>query len=305
MDICYKLLIIDDNMDCQDEKYKRIKQEIVNRSLIPCVEISDGSNHLELLEKEYDMYLIDLNLVAGISGADIVKAIRNIRDMNRRLTDIVLYSVNEEDLERARKNRNLDGTYTATRKELLDKVSGMLDKQLRRTLNPLSLRGMLLHNFCDFEHDLSSIIAKLSHISDSKIKALVSSEAKRLFLEGGGGLRNEYEKYKAIDFLKEIMENCPHLVGTFAKIEILRVMVVNGVAGPVNLKHISALHNLRDTRNDLSHSRIKLDKRGEMLVLTKKGSIPFKENKCKSVREDVYAVKSMITEIKTRLGITD
>ena len=305
MDIRYRLLIIDDNIDCNDEEYKIIRQELCTRSLFPCVDTSDGSNYRELIKQEYDMYLIDLNLVNDVSGTDIVDAIRTIRDMNRRMTDIILYSVNEDELKNAVAGKQLDGIYLATRKELIEKVRGMLDKQQRRSINPLALRGMLLHNFCDFEYDLSLIILDLySRVTDPVIQRKILFEVGNHFDKGAKELRDEYAKWKHKNFIKEVLERIPHYVGVFKLIEILNFFVKLKLSGPVSSKEISQLHALRNVRNELSHNRIQFDKKGDMFVSTKSGIVFYREDQCKLVRDDVFNTKQVLNNIKINLGIT-
>ena len=212
MDIKFKLLIVDDNiLDEEDSTYQKIKKKVESMGLIPDIKLSNGSDYKEVVKSEdYDLYLIDYSLVNDISGHEVI---REIRDNNRSLTDIILYSTTNENLFQKIDKFQLDGVYICKRDDLILKTEKILEKLEKRTLNPLSLRGVVLHNYSDIEFRLRKFLLELYEGQSQELKQVISNEVDKLVEEGNDNFTKKINECKSSeDYVRSLFLNKNYLI---------------------------------------------------------------------------------------------
>lgn len=285
MDIKFNLLIVDDDMSEEDPSYGKIKGMIANMKLQPNIKISDGVDYKDVVRSDnFDLYLIDFSLVDNIQGPQVIK---EIRDNNKNLTDIILYSTTNENLYKKISELDLDGVYICQRKDLLLKTEKILKKLEKRTLNPFSLRGIVLHNYSDIEIQLKELLVK-------KYKELGETEQEKIRTKVLRMVEDGIESFKGVvtsckeegDLVENLLLGKNYLFNMGKKLSLLEFFKKNQYLKLSN-REIHLLWSLNDTRNELGHSKI-IAQKDEMVVHNMKNEeVIYDQELCAHIKEKI------------------
>ncbi|MGN0797224.1 MAG: hypothetical protein ACI4M5_03375 [Christensenellales bacterium] len=251
-------------------------------SLIPNIRLSDGLGYQEIVKSaNFDLYLIDFSLVNDIQGPQVIK---EIRDNNKNLTDIILYSTTNENLYNKISELDLDGVYICQRRDLTLKTEKILNKLEKRMLNPLSLRGIVLHNYSDIELQLKELLVKKYRELGEDDKKIVQDKVLKM-VEGG------VERFKVAiedckqegDFFENLLLGKNFLFNMGQKLTLLEFYNEKQYLKLVK-KDMHLLRSLNDIRNELGHSKI-VEKDNEMVVLNLRNEeVVYTQEKCNSTK---------------------
>lgn len=278
MDIKFNLLIVDDAISETDPLYVKIRTKILNMSLIPNIRLSDGLGYQEIVKSDnFDLYLIDFSLVNDIQGPQVIK---EIRDNNKNLTDIILYSTTNENLYNKISELDLDGVYICQRRDLILKTEKILNKLEKRMLNPLSLRGIVLHNYSDIELQLKELLVKKYRELGDDDKKIVRDEVLKMVESGVERFKEAIEACKQEgDFFENLLLGKNFLFNMGQKLTLLEFYNKKQYLKLVK-KDIHLLRSLNDVRNELGHSKI-IEKDNEMVALNLKNEeVVYTQEKC-------------------------
>lgn len=120
-----KILYVEDNIDNQFLIGYYVKSEPYELTFA-----STGQEAIALIEqKEFDFFLVDLNLSDDVSGTDVIKAIRNT-EHNQQKPVAILTAFTQKDIESNNEEVQADCVITKPVKKaaLLDILSDMLGK---------------------------------------------------------------------------------------------------------------------------------------------------------------------------------
>lgn len=278
MDIKFNLLIVDDEISETDPLYNTIKTKIINMNLMPNIKLSDGMGYKDIVKSDnFDLYLIDFSLVSDIQGPQVIK---EIRDNNKNLTDIILYSTTNENLYNKISELDLDGVYICQRRDLILKTEKILNKLEKRMLNPLSLRGIVLHNYSDIELLLKELLLKKYRELDEENKKLIREEVLKMVEDGMERFKTAIVACKQEgDFFENLLLGKNFLFNMSQKLKLLELFNKKQYLQIIK-KDINLLRSLNDIRNELGHSKI-IEKDNEMVVLNLKNEeIIYNQEKC-------------------------
>ncbi|CAM3313483.1 Response regulator [Streptococcus pluranimalium] len=113
----------------------------------------------ELLSKEhFDIIFIDLNLMGSTKGTTAINVIRE----HNVLSDILFYSVRRQDIDDKLSQNFIEGTYVCSREnqEFIAKAKKIIEKNILKTEDVLSIRGLLMNNVSVFDQKMKLIILK-------------------------------------------------------------------------------------------------------------------------------------------------
>lgn len=113
----------------------------------------------ELLSKEhFDIIFIDLNLMGSTKGTTAINVIRE----HNVLSDILFYSVRRQDIDDKLSQNFIEGTYVCSREnqEFISKAKKIIEKNILKTEDVLSIRGLLMNNVSVFDQKMKLIILK-------------------------------------------------------------------------------------------------------------------------------------------------
>lgn len=278
MDIKFNLLIVDDEIGETDPMYGKIKNKIISMNLVPNIKLSDGMGYKDIVKSDnFDLYLIDFSLVSDIQGPQVIK---EIRDNNKNLTDIILYSTTNENLYNKISELDLDGVYICQRRDLILKTEKILNKLEKRMLNPLSLRGIVLHNYSDIEIGLKELLVNKYHELDDKDKKLIREEVLKMAECGVDRFKTAIESCKQEgDLFENLLLGKNFLFNMSQKLKLLEFFNKKQYLQLIK-KDINLLWSLNDIRNELGHSKI-IEKNNEMVALNfKNEEVIYDQEKC-------------------------
>lgn len=297
MDIKFKLLIVDDNiLDEEDSTYQKIKKKVESMGLIPDIKLSNGSDYKEVVKSEdYDLYLIDYSLVNDISGHEVI---REIRDNNRSLTDIILYSTTNENLFQKIDKFQLDGVYICKRDDLILKTEKILEKLEKRTLNPLSLRGAVLHNYSDIEFRLRKFLLELYEGQSQELKQVISNEVDKLVEEGNDNFTKKINECKSSeDYVRSLFLNKNYLFDMCKKINLLKLFKKYRLVN-ISDRDINLLKSLNNIRNNLGHAKI-IIKNKEMIIQDINDlEYKYTQDECKDIKNKIIRAVKILDELE-------
>lgn len=297
MDIKFKLLIVDDNiLDEEDLTYQKIKKKVESMGLIPDIKLSNGSDYKEVVKSEdYDLYLIDYSLVNDISGHEVI---REIRDNNRSLTDIILYSTTNENLFQKIDKFQLDGVYICKRDDLILKTEKILEKLEKRTLNPLSLRGVVLHNYSDIEFRLRKFLLELYEGQSQELKQVISNEVDKLVEEGNDNFTKKINECKSSeDYVRSLFLNKNYLFDMCKKINLLKLFKKYRLVN-ISDRDINLLKSLNNIRNNLGHAKI-IIKNKEMIIQDINDlEYKYTQDECKDIKNKIIRAVKILDELE-------
>ena len=114
------------------------------------------------VEKNFDLILVDNCLLHDTKGSELISKIRT----NKILTDILFYSSNYEKLIEFLKSQfseDLNGVYITKRdnEKFLEKVTKLIEKNIRRSENINNFRGIVTESTCEFEEIVQNKLNEL------------------------------------------------------------------------------------------------------------------------------------------------
>lgn len=202
MDISYKILWYEDNQDWYKGMNKRVEKIIKEFNLIPQIDYKKTPeiNIEEIQSQNYDLILVDYkltnikNVKTGVNGDKVIENIRN----GEIYTDVIFYSEDGKGLKDAFKKKELEGVFITTRdtQQFVNKVKDIAYKNLRRSISPVNLRGIVMDNTSEFDTEMKEIILKSWECLDEKQQSKLNKYIKEDLLEKSIESSNKkYEKY--------------------------------------------------------------------------------------------------------------
>ncbi|OGJ15729.1 hypothetical protein A3K73_04085 [Candidatus Pacearchaeota archaeon RBG_13_36_9] len=155
----FEILFIEDDEDFVDSINANLTKFLNNLGFIPRVTILRGGDFKAAsISETTDLILIDLNLSDNIVGSDLIKDIRECKNVS----DIIFYSDALADFDNALKSLgHLEGVYFCRgRKDLLPKIEALIIKSIKRQQEVSNLRGLVISEAIDLEAKMSKIIVK-------------------------------------------------------------------------------------------------------------------------------------------------
>lgn len=299
MDIRFKVLIVDDSiLNTDDSTYQIIEKKIKTIGFTPDIKLSNGLDYKDkITSDDYDLYLVDYNLVDKIHGQDVII---DVRDNNRSLTDIIFYSsaTSTEDLYQELSKNNIDGVYVCPREYLSLKTERILEKLEKRTLNPLYLRGMVLHNYSDIEIRLREFLLTKYKSQSSELKTKISDKILEIICESEDDYGKKIVDCKnSKDFVESLFLHENYLFDMGKKLKLLAFLKKQNIINLSN-SNISSLVKLNKERNKLGHSKIFM-KDGEMVTQDiNKVVDKYTSKKCRDIRKDIKKAQDILDHLE-------
>lgn len=142
-----------------------------------------------LSEVHFDIIFIDLNLMGSTKGTTAIDIIRR----HNVLSDILFYSVRRQDIDDRLSQNFIEGTYVCSREnqEFISKAQKIIDKNILKTEDILSIRGLLMNNVSIFDQKMKLIILKYLDSATAEEKNILNT-----YVEGQG--RDFYNKISQV-----------------------------------------------------------------------------------------------------------
>ncbi len=206
MNVKFRVLWFEDNPNWLKIEKENVEDLLREHCLIPEIDCFDGEeiDAERITDRQYDLILMDYMLAEEKTGDAVARIIRS----HKVLTDILFYSSNTDKMHAAIQDAipELDGIYITKRdtKTFKDKVTGIIEKIIKRSEDIVNLRGFVLDNTSDFETRITQMLIlcyKKFAIEDKKL--LDADMAKRIL----DSLEVKKKKFDSINGSEAFFDN--------------------------------------------------------------------------------------------------
>lgn len=313
MDICYRILWYEDQQDWYKGMKKNIEEVIKSFDLIPVIDYKKipEIDIEDIQNKNYDLILVDYNLTNGKEGINGDKVIEHIRS-GQIYTDVIFYSESAKLREVFTKNE-LEGVFITRRDkpQFIQKIKDIVYKNLRRSLNPVNLRGIVMDNTSEFDNEMKEIILRawelLSEENKKGIDKYIKKDILGLSIKGTNRtyetyIKNEepiiceiledniFDSNKKSRLLNKIMDldvdYCKELKETFNKLSKSDDNFYKDYDDKI-MKYRNALAHSKKSENE---NDIYLGKHGDEDII-------FNKELCKQIRKNLIKYSSIFNEL--------
>lgn len=199
MDIFYRILWYEDQKDWYDSVKGKVKKLVEEFSLIPIIDYYKTPNLNDDIIKNmnYDLILVDYNLTNKKDGVNGDKVIEFIRE-GKIYTDVIFYSENDRNLIDIFNKKGLEGVFVSRRSKdaFISKIRDITYKNLKRSLNPINLRGIVMDNTSEFDTEMKEITLRTWNLLSEENKLEIDRYIKKdLLKDSVEDLNRTYEKY--------------------------------------------------------------------------------------------------------------
>ena len=257
----FKIVMVDDEPDSLRDELDEIRQYLkethgLELDLSEHVKASDAQRSID---QTTDIAFIDKNL-NGISGIDVIENIRR----THKLLDVLIYSranIKNDDLARINSYGIVE--VAQERKQIIDKLRTLIDRNLAKWDDVSYLRGMVISRIIEIEREIDDVLMDFFVPHD-----------------------DNKEKFR--DYL---LEN-PH-ISLFAKQTIL-----GKITKPKKSFSITKLRSLQENRNLLAHCK-KSEEDPNTLTLVRMGEKKIiSKDKIKAIFKNAEDFSKCLAEFK-------
>lgn len=311
MDINYRILWFEDQKDWFDSIRRSVESTIRNYLLKPQIDFRNTPEYdiQQITSQNYDLILVDYTLSSEKTGDEIIKSIRE----GNIYVDVIFYSADEERLKTVFKENGLEGVYINGRDKttLVNKINQITAKNLKRTYNPVNLRGIVMDSTSEFDSEINDIILKSYSLLDEKIKNNVDIYLKKNILDDSKEqIISLYDQY--INDNDKIIEDVitKHFFDSYKKAKLLnKILSINNdkcdEMKKIYQKNIGEGLNFLENynndvikyRNALAHSKKNISTNNTYIGTIDKQSVIFDDKLCKTIRKNLLKYDKLFKEL--------
>ena len=304
MTLVYKILWIDDNAPFFRNNRNYIIEHLEDKGFD--VELTEYNSfqkfieigNIETQQREYDLFLIDLNLDHGNTGDQIISQIRT----NHVLTDVIFYSTHLRDVRQKIIDNAMEGVYITSRSEFEDKVTDVIDVTIRKVQDVNNLRGLIMAEVAELDQLKKDIIIKYAEDNSNNdlkkyIKEKIFSEFKTDSDEVDYLIKDD-DSYKSMD-LNTFIEN--PIFDSYKKARtVFKVKKIK--CNEINFIFDEYYRDVIKKRNVLAHEKEQSRKNGTKYLNYMDGTpLEFDEEHCIQIRKDIKKYKKVLEDIEETL----
>jgi len=246
-------------------------------------------------QKEYDLFLIDLNLDKGNTGNEIIVKIRE-----NTLVDVIFYSTSLESVRKSVNEYNIEGVYTTSRdkNDFEEKVINVIDVTIRKVQDVNNLRGLIMAEVADLDRIKKEIIKKFTQENPDHddLKIYIRDKVFKNF----GNDNKQFDCLLATDDTY-VDINVESLVGELIYDSYKKARTVCKISnGKFILKDYH--RDIIKKRNVLAHEKEKIRENGTKFLNYPDGAeLEFSEEECIKIRKDIQKHKQTLEDILSQL----
>jgi hypothetical protein len=287
MSLEYNIFWVEDLDESFDTYSRRIRKYVESKNFrcnIYRIKMQNEFDIEKINLNDFDILIIDYRLGENEDGREIIKSVRQ----GKYLNDVLFYSgEGEAKLLQLVQEQALEGVFVSNRDNqvFMPKIEALIDKSIRRTINPINIRGMVMDVTSEFDNVINDIISAswLLLKSDEKddiekyiVKNLVedrrksvnrfsekySEENELAMLE----LLNEREftSEKSVRLLNKILQSENHKIMS-ARDNSISILVNNETDGEIRFYN-EYKEGVLDFRNILAHAKFDANTSGTIAL---------------------------------------
>jgi CheY-like chemotaxis protein len=182
MNLKYQILWFEDDEDLVNDEFKPEIENFLNEIGfdLECTHRVEGSQFDELINKtKYDLILTDLNLEENDMGKIILDRLRD----ERILTDVLLYSANDEAINRIIEESDKlveRVSFAVGIDNLLEKIKKLIKLTIKKVEDVTNMRGLVIASSIDLEIMMEAIIKEFFKLVGDNV---IVKKKKNILLE--------------------------------------------------------------------------------------------------------------------------
>lgn len=312
MDIFYRILWYEDNKDWYKSMSSRVEKVIKEFDLIPQIDYNKipQINIEEIQNNNYDLIIVDYKLTnKGVNGDEVIEAIR----CGNIYTDVIFYSEDGEQLKDVFIKKGLEGVFITTRntQQFIAKIKDITYKNLRRSLNPVNLRGIVMDNTSEFDTEIKEITLRTWNLLSEENKLEIDRYIKEELLKKSMKDSNKTcEKYISDEnlIIYEVIED--RIFDSSKKSRLLNKIMsldeefckeLNQIFKKLSVSKDNFYENYYDEiikyRNALAHAK-KTERENDIYIGKYDGKdIRFGKELCNKVRKNLIKYNKIFNEL--------
>lgn len=273
-----KILWVDDTKDFFDASKELLETDLDDEITVDFDYFNDVDEVIKRIERDstgfkmYDIMFIDFTLSNKVNGNELIVKLRDIKVD----ADILFYSSNRKneikdivtnDIER------FEGIYISSREDFENKARYLIDKNVRKQVNIMNIRGFLMDQTSENDFTVISYILKYfdsltteqkEHIKDLIIRNI--NDKKEIYnTKTSAAIENL--QCKGITNIRTVMRLPSDIIPVSFKYEIFEVMVgfrEENVFEEVSIEDY--LGEIVKARNTLAHKKLDVCKQQKYLL---------------------------------------
>ncbi len=266
-----------------------------------CKSFNEVKEEFELNQlKEYDLLLVDYTLAGSPNGDEIIKFIRDQKE-SPVLTDVIFYSNDIESVRESIKNYELEGVYTAHRKDFIDKLEKVVDTTIKKVQEVNPMRGLIMAETSDLDDLMLEIIVK---VLKSDLAGVFHDYIDKSIKES---IENVRKKALGPSDISDKM-NDSKIFTSFHRAKCINKLYkeTSKKGSPVGIDKFFESYN-RDvisTRNNFAHVKESVENGEKVLIshVTGKKEV-FNEQRCIDIRRSLIDYRSALEGINASLSL--
>lgn len=313
MKLKYKILWIEDTPTA----IRRDKKKIIEYILELGFECIDGED-VEVINSfaefeatigyektaDYDLLLVDLDLGKEPTKDEGESIIRKIRK-EKVYSEIVFYSSQYEALQAKLNEHFVEGIFTSSREELVDKVESIIDITIKKVQDVNNLRGLIMAEVAELDRIKKRIIKKFNQEADTDFKKYIKEDVFSKIKEDLESLKclvkveDSECSHEEIN-LEELQKN--FFYDTFKKSRTI-YKIKRKKCDHIDFKHEDYKKDVIDKRNVFAHQEEETRDDGiKILKYPNNNDLEFTEEHCIQIRKDIKKYKELLKEIEKKLN---
>lgn len=285
MNLDYKILWFENDKDWYDSIVDDVKEfiedELAFKFANPILKY-DATNFEQIGLADFDLILMDLNLLGGQQGDDIIKRIRD----GEIYTDVIFYSSSGEKSVRDKVvEKELDGVYCVSREgdKFFPKLKKVIETTIKKVQDINNMRGLVMAQVAEIDQQMCAILDEFA-LNQPKESVIEFFEKRRQRTKDSiSKTLKELDSASIIDLIRHREFNTSH---KWMSIQSLLKIYKKECA---DLKEIVDNYKpeIIDKRNHLAHAVEDWDESGLKKILKTDDGFIFDDDVCKIIRNDL------------------
>lgn len=257
----------------------------------------NGINLDNFLDKDFDLILTDLNLGDGHEAGD--RVVDNIRN-SKILTEVLLYSGNEEGIEKIISNHGLIErvSFSVGTSNLKDKIMQIILLSVKKVQDINNLRGLVMAEASELDHKMLSILQEfyLKGVEEHKIE--LCKYIFRMMDESFAGNTKRLVKYKDSNSVGELIAS--PLFDSSKKNRAINKLLEIICESDLAACRVSYKEEIIDIRNVLGHVIEQSDEDGKLVlvsIIPGYEPVVFDDKMCVTIRKSIHKHSSNLSQI--------
>lgn len=303
MNLEYKILWFEDDVEIIDDYSNDIKMYLEELGFtLTIIHQENGKNLDELVKRDFDLILTDLNLGEYETGDRLIQKIRG----NDILTEVLFYSGNEEEIiEILERNKWVERVSVSVGIEyLVTKIKDLVYLTVKKFQDVNNIRGLVMAETSELDNKMENVIVEIfSAFSEDEFIFQKNTMFKKL-------IENREGRIKTLRKLEdEELKSFFKWLESYDKVRTIQRLLKGNSTDLLDFNENRIILNrykeeVIDKRNALAHAKVVVNDTGEKIVTSEINgeTISFDDNSCTIIRKNIRKHNENFNSILEKLN---